>query len=114
MVVVLARPQKPVLPLGAVLDVLDPHEDEGAGHGGDDQPLEQLELLELRRADRPGDGEGAEDQDHRVEGAEPGVEEVGAENEDLGVVDAVDGVGDQKAPEEENLRPEEEPHPELG
>ncbi len=112
--VVRPRPQQTVLPLGAVLDILDAEKGEGAEHGHDDQPLEQFDLFELGCANRPGDGERTEDEYHRVERTERGIEEVGAEDKDLGVVAPIDRVGDEEPTEKEDLGRQKQPHPELG
>jgi hypothetical protein len=63
---------------------------------------------------RPRGGQRAADQDHGVERTEVLVEEKVAEDEDLGVVGAVDRVGDEEPTEEQDLGRQKDPHPELG
>ena len=99
--------------LGRPLEILD-HE---KGNAHDDrhelQPRRKEPLPPPDGRDGQGDAEAAGEQDGRVHGAQQEVFLGGGGVKGLGVAVAEDGIEQEHPPEKEDLREEEEPHPDL-
>jgi hypothetical protein len=99
--------------LVAVLDVLDAEERERAADRQGDAGDQQLLLIELRRADGPRRREAREDEDGGVDRAVLHVQVLVRVRVQLGVVVAIEDIGDEQRREEQHLLRQEQPDAEL-
>jgi hypothetical protein len=113
--VAVGRPhEQGVVPLVPVLDGFDAQESEAAGNGEQEQPDAQAALVELGGPHGKGHGEAAGDEDDGVDEAQVPLELGVTVEENLRVVGAPDGVGDEETAEHEDFGGQEDPHADLG
>ena len=104
-----------LVPLVAILDVLDPQEGAAENDRGDEPPRNRVATsIGLRGADSQRHGQAAGDQHDGVEGAPANAEEVRASGKGFDIFVAIHSIGTEQPPEEQDFLDDERPHAETG
>ncbi len=107
-----ARHQVVVVLHRVLPDPLDHQEGEAERHRAQKAADQHLAVAALGAGDRDHHGEARQEEDRGVQGADPPVELLAADDEGVGIERTVDEISHEEAAEEHDLLRQEEPHSE--